>query len=278
MSSNQQSQPPEESSKMDALVKVVLVFFISLLSFSVGTFVGKQVSDSDHRRASLEGESTTREVASTEPEEHAADEDAVADTAVEDLASEFLQDSELPKANVVDEDGYSSYDRNQVAKGTPTEKPVPIQKPNEPPTVKTGETAQTSPTGRPTPIQKPNEPPRNAPLEAAKKVSQGEAPTSGKIAEGPRKPSSTLPAASSGLGKYTVQVASYGAEDEAKKHASQLKNKGWNAFYIPAEIKGQTWFRVSVGLFEESNNAQAFKAQFLKESGAKNALVVKIVQ
>ena len=43
------------NSKADTLVKVVLVFFISLLSFSVGTFVGKQVSDSHHRRMALEG-------------------------------------------------------------------------------------------------------------------------------------------------------------------------------------------------------------------------------
>ncbi|MBK7844822.1 MAG: hypothetical protein IPJ71_14245 [Bdellovibrionales bacterium] len=41
-------------SKADTVVKLVLIFFISLLSFSVGTFVGKQVSDSDYKRASLE--------------------------------------------------------------------------------------------------------------------------------------------------------------------------------------------------------------------------------
>lgn len=34
----------------DTLVKVVLVFFLSLLSFSVGTFIGKQVSDADHQK------------------------------------------------------------------------------------------------------------------------------------------------------------------------------------------------------------------------------------
>jgi len=34
----------------DFLVKVVLVFFISLLSFSLGTYMGKQVSDEQHER------------------------------------------------------------------------------------------------------------------------------------------------------------------------------------------------------------------------------------
>ena len=38
----------------DALVKVVLVLFISLISLSVGTFIGKQVSDADHARMALE--------------------------------------------------------------------------------------------------------------------------------------------------------------------------------------------------------------------------------
>lgn len=35
-------------SKADTLTKIVLVFFISLLSFTFGTYVGKAVSDHDH--------------------------------------------------------------------------------------------------------------------------------------------------------------------------------------------------------------------------------------
>lgn len=38
----------------DTVVKVVLVFFISLLSFSIGTFVGKKYSDNQHRMATME--------------------------------------------------------------------------------------------------------------------------------------------------------------------------------------------------------------------------------
>lgn len=43
-----------KSSGTDTVVKVVLVFFISLLSFSIGTFVGKKFSDKQHKMASLE--------------------------------------------------------------------------------------------------------------------------------------------------------------------------------------------------------------------------------
>ena len=52
-------------SRTDTLIKLVLVFFLSLLSFSVGTFVGKQFSDSQHKIAALEnGEDADRNTAS----------------------------------------------------------------------------------------------------------------------------------------------------------------------------------------------------------------------
>ena len=41
-------------SKTDVVVKLILVFFISLLSFSIGTFVGKKFSDNQHKIAQLE--------------------------------------------------------------------------------------------------------------------------------------------------------------------------------------------------------------------------------
>src|SRR5579862_7710848 len=80
------------SSKADTLVKVVLVFFISLLSFSVGTFVGKQVSDSDHRRMALEGEyKGERQVASTgEKADGAEASDKISEKEVESLTEEFV--------------------------------------------------------------------------------------------------------------------------------------------------------------------------------------------
>jgi hypothetical protein len=40
----------------DATIKILIVLFICLLSFSIGTFVGKQVSNSDHKRMQLEKE------------------------------------------------------------------------------------------------------------------------------------------------------------------------------------------------------------------------------
>jgi hypothetical protein len=60
-------------SKTDVVVKLVLVFFIALLSFSIGTFVGKKFSDNQHKMATLEPghvgeESQDRGIASVSPE------------------------------------------------------------------------------------------------------------------------------------------------------------------------------------------------------------------
>src|SRR5438552_870146 len=87
-------------SKADTLVKVVLVFFISLLSFSVGTFVGKQVSDSDHRRMALEGEfKADRSVASAETKDGVEpNSEKISEKEVESLTEEFVNKEKMAAA------------------------------------------------------------------------------------------------------------------------------------------------------------------------------------
>lgn len=46
------------SQKTDNLIKLALVFFVSLLSFSIGTYVGKKYSDNQHKLATLEPQKT----------------------------------------------------------------------------------------------------------------------------------------------------------------------------------------------------------------------------
>ena len=84
--------------------------------------------------------------------------------------------------------------------------------------------------------------------------------------------------AGSAIGKFTIQVASYTTEDEAKSNASNLKQKGWDAFVIPAQVGGKTWYRVSVGMFNNHSSAQAFRRDLMKDTGMKTAIVQKIVQ
>lgn len=264
------------SSKADTLVKVALVFFISLLSFSVGTFVGKQVSDSDHRRMALEGEyKADRGVASVEAEGS----DKISEKEVENLTEEFVNKEKVAggeekaeeahgeKAEKAGPDGYKAFKRGAKSAehkaepaGEKEEAAAPAEKAAEHKAPVKSKTAAMDGTHK-----------------AAEKVAHDEAPSDGAKEE--RKPASTLPSvASSAVGKYTVQVDSYADETEAKARAADLKGKGWNAFYLTADVKGHTWYRVSVGLFSNAKSASEFRSQFMKEANNKSAIVQKVVQ
>src|SRR5690348_3863578 len=85
-------------SRTDTLIKLVLVFFLSLLSFSVGTFVGKQFSDSQHKIADLENNngdaerstaSIPADVAKPEPGQ------AITEEEINKLSDEFMKKEKL---------------------------------------------------------------------------------------------------------------------------------------------------------------------------------------
>lgn len=275
------------SSKADTLVKVVLVFFISLLSFSVGTFVGKQVSDADHRRIALEGEyKAERSIASTDEhkDEVADNGDKITEKEVESLTEEFVNkekgrepaeaahggdhaaapakdehaaadDHKTEATEHKEEGGYKAYHGRKTAAAAKDE-----------------HKEEAKPAAHEAPAAKGHD----APAKVAEKVAHGKAPTDGKKEE--RKPQSVLPSvASSAVGKYTVQVASYADENEAKTQVGDMRTKGLNAFVLPAQVNGKTWFRVLVGLFNNVKSADEYRAQLLKD-GTKAAIVQKIVQ
>lgn len=277
------------SSKTDTLVKVVLVFFISLLSFSVGTFVGRQVSDADHRQVALEGEyKGQRSVASADAhgEEHG---DKISEKEVESLTEEFVNkekavataadaehgeeeahgaDSQTEKH--AEPEGYKSYARGN-AKSEPVAESHAAEAPRKPAAANEKAAHATVPAATTAPAK------NDGIHDAAEKVAHDIAPTDGSKEE--KKVVPPLPSvASSAVGKYTIQVASYAEEKEAKEHAAGLKGKGWNAFYLPAVVSGKTWYRVLVGLFTNDKSAKEFRAQFVKETNNKSAIVQMIVK
>ena len=290
-------------SKADTLVKVVLVFFISLLSFSVGTFVGKQVSDSDHRRLALEGEyKTERGIASTDSKGEAEAGEKISDKEVESLTEEFVNKEKAagnedvaategegksaahaegksvalaeakPAAHAeekADASGYKTFNRGtKMAEGKGEASPK--SEPANPENPKSEAKSKVKAKAQPAKVADATE-------GIAEKVAKGEAPSDGKGEE--RKPSSVLPSvASSAIGKYTVQVGAYAEETEAKTRAADLKGKGWNSFYIAADVEGRTWYRVSVGLFNNMKSANEFRAQFMKDANTQTAMVRKIVE
>ena len=241
------------SAKTDTLVKLVLIFFISLLSFSVGTFVGKQFSDSQYKMAALEGaEDLDRDPASVDP--HGMDvtpSDALTDEDIASLEEEFTK----PKAE------------HHAERVVASEQPVAVVKKEQP---KAATKTQVT--------HEKHEATANATEKAAKKVAHGEEPVAPHATTPEARKPNALPlkTANDIAGKFTVQLASYGVEADAVEHTKSLKEKGFSAFYVPADIKGKPWYRVNVGLYNNSKEAEAQKAKLLTQPDVKAAIVTKV--
>lgn len=249
-------------SKSDSLVKLALVFFISLLSFSIGTYVGKKYSDNQHKIAALEPSSggshaalAERSVASVHGDESKATEseksESLTDEEIKKLAEEFVADDSA-------EAGPSAEAGHNVAAG---HNAAPVQ----------GEVAPKAETHSAT---------SDSTTKAALNVIE-EKPANIENAKA-RKPTAipeTLPkdVAQYSVGKYTVQIASYPTEGEAKKKADELKQKGYSAFFIPAHIQGKSWYRVSVGLFSTEKEAKEYRDEFKDKTKVSTAIIQKII-
>lgn len=258
--------------KSDVVVKLILVFFISLLSFSIGTFVGKNYSDNQHRRAALEPDAhaPSRSTASSH-DEGSHGEGTMSDDEISKLAAEFADEetSASPGHGEAQANTHATapstteHGHEAGASGT-----TPKSEPHHAPVANHGTaTAVTTPAAAPT-----------AASQAAKNLVAGQPATPATVkAPEHRKPSS-IPqdVAQYSVGKFTVQIASFPAEKEAKTRAEELKTKGYSAFYVPANIKGQTWYRVSVGLFSTEEEAKSYRQDFMTKTQLSTAIVQKI--
>ncbi|MDG0815408.1 SPOR domain-containing protein [Bdellovibrio svalbardensis] len=266
------------AAKTDVVVKLVLVFFISLLSFSIGTFVGKKYSDNQHQLSQLEpqkAEKADREVASVEEgtEGEKKSSGTMTDAEIAKLAEEFVADETTPSTETAktEEGGHKvEASHNEAAVAEHKEEKADAHKP-----------APATPHGKDkaTPVTKHAEPSPAAKEIAAGKVPTATEHTTAATTKEARVPSS-LPkdVAAYTVGKFTVQVASYADEAEAQKFASDLKDKGYSAFYVPANIKGKTWFRVSVGQFATPKEAASYRAELLGKAKVNSAIVQKITE
>lgn len=290
-------------SKTDVIVKLVLVFFIALLSFSIGTFVGKKFSDNQYKLAQLEPEK--HETAASETEEHgdtravasvsehgdgeAKSNDALSDDEIAKLAEEFISDEDAAPAahGAADTHGAATTAGHGTAPDASGHAPASVTETHE----DTGHAAKPAVHKEPVKAETKTIAPAHAtetkkpevtkaePLKAATRVAEGKTAGENKAEV---KPTSRIPSslpkevAASAIGKYTVQVGSYQTEKEAQKISAELKEKGFSAFYVSAQIKGQKWFRVSVGLFATQKEANAYKADLLARSKVSSAIVQKV--
>lgn len=248
------------SNKTDVVVKLVLVFFVSLLSFSIGTYVGRKYSDNQHKMAQLEpnGHEETRAIASEHSETAPTkNKESLTDEEIAKLAEEFVTDDET--------DPHAPADAHANAKPeTHGQQKEAVQANKEP-------THNTS-AAKPMPIAQE--------IASSKNSGHGEPTAKYEITKEtahPRIPSSIPPdVAQYSVGKFTVQIASFGTPEEAESRTHELQNKGYKAFVIPVQIKGKPWFRVSVGLFATEKEAKEYKSEFMAKTKVDNAIVQMI--
>lgn len=232
------------------IIELALVFFISLFSFSIGTFVGKKYSDNQHRLALLEPNKKTEERQAIE--NAASNTDAAAATAMSEneitdadvakLAEEFSADNEEVHADTATAQEAANMGQMQAHANAALANQAGTK------TVKTVK----------------------AEVKDVKEVTLAEA-----NAESERDVAS-IPVKAKSMGTYTVQVGSYPSEVEANKMTESLLARGYKANAVAANVNGKTMYRVQVGMFNNFNEAQEYKKELMEKNRLTSAFVQKI--
>jgi len=75
---------------------------------------------------------------------------------------------------------------------------------------------------------------------------------------------------------WTVQVKSSPDKKFADLWADRLKTKGYDAFVVAADIKGQTWYRVRVGHLAARQEAEALRSTLESQEGLSGAFLTNV--
>jgi septal ring-binding cell division protein DamX len=265
-------------SRTDTLVKLVLIFFISLLSFSVGTFIGKTVTEKQYKDTMYEPTGEEVEQASNDEDSK----DAIDDEALS-LTDEFAKIKKETKekgravASEHDEKAAAAHDTHAApaAHDDHGAHEAPKMATVKPEAKKAAaKTEKIDMHGS----NAGHNGHHDMMPEAATRVAVGKPPTAAHKTAAPKASSLPNEVGATTTGKYTIQIASYAKEDEANKHSADLNSKGFSAFVVPAQIKGQTWYRVSVGQFPTQSEAAGYKEEFVKKSNISKVIIQKIAQ
>lgn len=299
----------QSSSRMDTVLKMLLIAFVSLLAFSSGVYFGKQMSDSDHQLKALESDFNTQSYAANAERETGG---AAGDVVGEEEAAALSDKYTNGERNVASTGAEAHGEATEHGAATTEAKAAPAAHgaataEHAAPVAKTAAAAakpaaahgeEVTEEAHAAPAAKGahgataaattagGKPDLSAAHKAAERVANNAAPTTAAAAHGEtakvaetRVPSS-LPktvGANSAV-EFTVQVASYPTSEAAKEQADTLVKKGFPAFPVEATINGRTWYRVSVGSFKTMKDATAYRTQLLKQADLQNAIVQKITR
>lgn len=250
------------------VIELCLVFLVSILSFSIGTFVGKKYSDNQHRLAILDPNykhdlntaadggatalsSSTSHETTSEGGTTVGDDAHALKAAITD--SKPLSDSDVAKMNAelsadedaagdtvkgdtnvvktINEDGTAA-DETPVKSKAKSKKTAALNGPNV-----VREVANIS--------------------EKAKSITQDEKGLDGTT-------------------HYTVQVGAFPSPTEADKIVNSLQARGYKANYISATVNGKTWYRVQVGLFTSLQEAQIYKKELVEQNHLTSAIIQRV--
>jgi cell division protein FtsN len=288
------------SSRMDTVLKMLLIAFVSLLAFSSGVYFGKQMSDSDHQLKALESDFNTQSTLnaenSEEPKGGATGEEKMGDDEVATLSDKYVNAAkETVKREVAStEDAPATQHGSGIAAKNETKTETKAVAPKAPAKVAAHEEANNEKEAAPAaPVKTAGhvaapvtvgKPDLSAAHRAAERVANNASPVANPkpkpIEDAATRVPTSLPktVGTNGTVEFTVQVASYPTSDAAKSYANDLVKKGFPAFPVEANVNGRTWYRVSVGSFKSMKDATTYRAQLLKQADLQNAIVQKITR
>ena len=255
------------SQKTDKMLKLALVFFISLLSFSIGTFVGKKYSDNQYKLAMLEPSKNKANDLATQDFAANSDEKLNPAGAAKNPAEQQLTDNEVAK--IAEEFALDSSEAN-ATDDVNSEKDIPVTEsqvkdiktinPDKKPMPKVVATKPAAATA----VVKNNTKPAVNMVQIQTVIDKVKKMETREVASIPT------------TNQYTVQVGSFPTQAEADKLSHDLVNKGYKASAVPAAVNGQTWHRVHVGLFGTVKEAQDYKKDFLEKTKLSSAIVQRV--
>ncbi len=242
------------------IIELCLVFLISVLSFSIGTFVGKKYSDNQHKLALLDPQ-YNKNLQKSENAEHKE----IADTAVPNSNMTDEEIAKMSKEFSEEDDHITSTDK--TAAHTTNDKIT--EKEDNSNLVKTIEEDGTVAEENLKPIAK-NMPSKTIEKKADPQALKRDVAT---IAEKVKSITSDGKNA-----KYTVQIGSFPSPSEADKIVNSLQARGYKATQVQANVNGKTWHRVQVGLFTNLEEAQAYKKELVEQNRLTTAIISKITE
>lgn len=294
------------NSRMDTILKMLLIAFISLLAFSSGVYFGKQMSDNDYQLKALESDfssqSKVAEHGEQTPEEAINDEEVaalsekyvnaekdevrgVASTHGEEHGDEHAAPAAAGHGDEAGHKPAAAHGKEHDDHAAPTK--AAAHDDHAPAKASAKHDDHLAPkkaaahddhhAAAPASNKRPD---LSAAHQAAARVASNHSPVETPKAKPESRVPNSLPktvGASSDV-EFTVQVASYPTAAAAKEHADVLVKKGFPAFPVEATVNGRTWYRVSVGSFKTMKEATSYRGTLLKQAELQSAIVQRITR